>query len=96
MREEVPLIGAPVHEMTELQDELPLADLVDFAFEAGVDRIHLRAGSFPLLTWHGGVRQIRTRTLTAEDTEAIAATLLDWAHVPERVAQAGGGVHPAR
>ncbi len=75
-------------ELSEIASEAPLADLMDFAFENGVDRIHFRTGSLPLLAWHGVARQVNTRPLRAEDTESIAGVLLDWARVPPKLSAA--------
>ena len=72
-----------MEEIAEIASEAPLADLMDFAIENGVDRIHFRAGCLPLLAWHGIARQVNTRPLRPEDTESIAGVLLDWACVPE-------------
>ena len=67
----------------DLIDEQTLLQAIRLGITSGASRIHFRAGSAPLCTWHGGEQTIRYRQLTGEDTEAIAGFLLERAHVPE-------------
>ena len=69
----------------EPMDERTLFQAIRLGITSGANRMHFRPGCAPLCTWHGGEQQIRYRQLTGDDTEAIAALLLEHAYVPERL-----------
>lgn len=65
--------------------------MLRYAVRSGADRLTLRPGFRPLMTGLGAPREVRHRPFTRDDTEAVAAELLERAFVPGRLREGPPG-----
>jgi hypothetical protein len=66
-------------------DETTLRRMIRYALQTGGSSLHLRPGCRPCQDGVGGVRELRYRQLTGEDTAAAAGCLLAQSQVPARL-----------
>jgi hypothetical protein len=71
-------------------DERTLTRLIRYALATGMDRIHLRPGSRPIVEGLGPDRAVSFRQLAGDDTLAVARIVLAHARIPQERADAAG------